>query len=174
MRKSVNLQSEFQELLEAHGKIVTKISNSYAKTTEDRKDLSQEICVQLWRSFQAFDRSKTFSTWMFRISLNVAISFARKHSLRGANAADFDQTTIESIPNVVRHDSDDRSEALYELIKSLDELNRAVLILHLEDQSYAEIGEIMGLSETNVATKISRLKERLKKQVNQQVKQTWN
>ncbi len=174
MRKQADFQTEFQELLEAHWKIVAKVSNSYARTADDRNDLAQEITIQLWRSFKTFDRSKTFSTWMYRIALNVAISFARKLSLRRGNSTEFDVTEVESIPNSSGNPSDDRTTILYQLIDSLDELNRAVLLLYLEEKSYAEIGEIMGITETNVATKISRLKERLKKQVNQQDNETWN
>lgn len=159
-------RQRFTSLLHEYRRIVFKVAGLYARSREDRDDLAQEISVQLWRAFGSYDESRAkFSTWMYRIALNVAISQARRWS-------DLDRCE----PLETRHletvgggepiaEPDERLGALYAFIGRLDPLNRALILLYLEDRSYAEMADILGISETNVATKISRIKQKLRTQM---------
>lgn len=159
---TASLQERFETLLERHHGIVAKVSGMYCRHAEDRRDLAQEIRVQLWRSFARYDARRPFATWMYRVALNVAISFARSAGARGrpGELAD-DPIDARTDPD----DGDDRALLLERFIAGLGALDRALLFLHLEEQSYREIAEVLGLSETNVATKLSRLKQRLRRDV---------
>jgi RNA polymerase sigma factor (sigma-70 family) len=161
-------QHRFEEMLREHRKIIFKVVAIYARAAADRNDLEQEICVQLWRSFGSYDAGRArFSTWMYRIALNVAISNLRRDrkSLAG-RIESLDDVHLETIAsNEPISEESDRLEMLYALIGRLDALNRAVILLYLEDRTYAEIADILGISETNVATKINRIKQRLRGEV---------
>lgn len=158
-----SLREHFQTLLECHRGIVFKVANTYCRHAEDPRDLAQEISAQLWKAFPSYDESRLFSTWMYRVALNVAISFARSNGERERQSIALDDTTAEPI-----HDgdalleSDDGMRALYRFIAQLDALNRALLLLYLDEKSQRDIAEILGISETNVATKIGRLKQRIR------------
>lgn len=161
-------QREFEALLHEHRRIVFKVAAIYALSVEDRDDLAQEICTQLWRSFAKFDAARgKFSTWMYRIALNVAISQIRHNvSLRTHAHEPLQSHHLETIAGDSGIDEPDpRLQALHALIEQLDALNRALILLYLEDRSYSEIADILGISQTNVATKISRIKQKLRGQM---------
>ena len=162
---SMNLDARqaFGELLERHRRIVFKVAHTYAWDPDDRDDLAQEIAAQLWRAYPGYDPSRSFSTWMYRIALNVAISHVRSSTQRDRHSVALD----DSLHDVAdERGSDPESEqqlrALQRVIAGLDRINRALLLLYLEDRSNREIGDILGLSESNVSTKISRLKQRIR------------
>jgi RNA polymerase sigma factor (sigma-70 family) len=160
-------QHRFEVLLREYRKIIFKVVAIYARDAEDRSDLTQEICAQLWRSFGSYDeRRARFSTWMYRIALNVAISQVRRDRNSPADRIEpLDEHHLERIAGdepII--EQDERITALYAFIGHLDTLNRALILLYLEDRSYAEIADILGISETNVATKISRIKQKLRGQ----------
>lgn len=151
----------FCELLERHRGIVLKVANTYCHERHDRDDMAQEIISQLWRAYPSYDPARKFSTWMYRIALNVAISQVRYRSRR----------PTEPLSEVHHNLAGDHSEIvetnhlveqLYQFIDSLDSMNRALLLLYLQEHSQLEIAEILGISETNVSTKINRLKMRMK------------
>ncbi len=150
------------KVLEDNMGIIYKIVNSYCKQEEDRKDLTQEIIIQLWRSFDKYDNRYKYSTWIYRIALNVSISFYRK----GKRRREISHPLPENILTSVKYEEDNESMYLFELlqkfISELRELDRALMILYLEERSHKEISEILGISESNVATKISRIKNKLK------------
>lgn len=159
-------QERFARMLSAHRGIVFKIASAYSRSAADREDLVQEISVQLWRSFAAYDETRAkFSTWMYRIALNVAISQARRWSdadrLQPLQAHHLE--TIGGGEAIA--EADERVTALYAFIRRLDPLNRALILLYLEDRSHAEMAEILGISSTNVATKIGRIKHTLRAQM---------
>jgi RNA polymerase sigma factor (sigma-70 family) len=161
-------QARFQALWERHQKIVFKVANTYCRRAEDRRDLVQEIGAQLWRAFPRYDEGRSFSTWMYRIALNVAISFARRAGHRRMQSLSQDETLAGpiTIPAEVSG-LDEQVAALQAFIDKLDDLNRALLLLYLEEHSYREIAEVLGISETNVATKINRLKQRIRTDITQ-------
>lgn len=165
-------QQRFEALLREHRRIVFKIAGVYARNPHDRDDLAQEIALQAWRSFRAFDeRRAKFSTWLYRVALNVAISGLRSAQRRPAgNTEPVDAVHFETVVDggaaphaIVEHD--ERIAVLHAFIARLDALNRALVLLYLEDCSYAEIAEVLGISETNVATKLNRIKQKLRRQM---------
>ena len=155
-------QERFQALVEEHKKILYKVCHSFCRNPGDRDDLAQEIIVQLWRSFRAFDQRVRFSTWMYRIALNVAISFYRRERVRTRHVVPGSEHLLEAID-----ETGNRSEEvqlLYQWIEELDPLNKALVILYLDGNNYEEIADVLGISQTNVATKISRLKDTLRRE----------
>lgn len=166
MAIEANRQDEFRGLLERHRKIVFKVANTYGHLPDDRADLAQEIAAQLWRAFPGYDPQRTFSTWMYRIALNVAISYVRTESHRQRYAVPLDDDLHDiADDHGIDHEADERVRALHGFIGQLEPLNRALLLLYLEDRSTREIADILGISETNVSTKISRLKQRIRNDI---------
>jgi RNA polymerase sigma-70 factor (ECF subfamily) len=160
------MQREFERLLNEHRGIVVKLANAYCRAREERDDLVQEISLQLWRAYPSYDRGRRFSTWMYRVALNTAISFARSASTRQRRAVPLDETAApELVHHPAAHSDDARVAALYRTLRRFDELDRALLVLHLEDRSHREIAEILGISETNVGTKLARLKNRIRREM---------
>ncbi len=156
----------FQILLSTHGRIVFKVAALYAAHAEDRRDLAQEIALQAWRSFARYDPQRAkFSTWLYRVALNVAISQWRADGAWNGRLESLEAHHLESIGGEGMPEPDERLAALHALIGQLDALNRALMLLYLEDRSYAEIAAILGISETNVATKLGRIKQKLRGQM---------
>ena len=159
-------KQKFISTLDAHKKIIYKIVNSYCSNKENRKDLEQEIIIQLWNTFDRYDPQYKYSTWIYRIALNVAISYYRKEK-KGLVQTDFyNEESIYTIADEQEYDTslDINISLLQDFIDKLNALNKAMLLLYLEEKSYEEIAAILGITKTNVATKISRLKQQLKKE----------
>ena len=156
----------FAELLERHRGILAKVAGSYARQREDREDLMQEIAAQLWRAWPSYDPARPFSTWMYRIALNVAISQLRGR-MRAPVLAGTAEGTLDALADPAPHDPErsQQLERLYRFIHALPPLERALMLLYLEEHPQREIAEVLGLSETNVATKIGRLKARLRNEL---------
>ncbi len=156
----------FLALLEEHRRILYKVANAYCRTVEDRRDLVQEIVVQLWRSFPRFDDRVRFSTWVYRIALNVAISFYRSESRWTRHRELVDEPSLEilAVDGEWTDDSSDEIRQLHDCIAELDALNRALIILYLDGNSHEAIGEILGISTTNVGTRIGRIKEKFRRE----------
>lgn len=157
-----DLQEAFQDRVEQHKKILYKVCNAYCRDRDSREDLAQEIMFQLWRSFGKFDGRCQFSTWMYRIALNVAISFCRSESARTRHVFSDEQRLLQALVEPETQPGEVR--LLYEFIAELDPLSRALILLYLDGNNYQEIAEIVGTSETNVATRISRLKSKMKQE----------
>jgi RNA polymerase sigma factor (sigma-70 family) len=156
--------AEFTRLIQENKGILYKISASYCRNAGDRDDLMQEMIYQLWRSADQFDNTKKYSTWMYRIALNVAISFYRKANRSGVTVAlDAEAQFAGDSGNEVL---EERVELLHRFIRGLGKLDKALMILYLEERPYREMAEILGISETNVATKLNRIKGRLKQEFN--------
>lgn len=157
---------EFLSLLDSHQRQLLKVCWVYGRTWHDRNDLLQEITSRLWSAFDKYDRSRPFSTWMFRVALNVAIDFRRRQTRWGREAVSLD-VREESDPAEVDEDKT-RNQQLGELRELLDQQtdsDRALLLLYLEGNSHREIGNILGMSETNVGTRLNRLKKSLRQSV---------
>ena len=159
-------QDAFIERLNRHRGILFKVAHAYCRDPASRDDLVQDMIVQLWRAYARFDERLRFSTWMYRIVVNVAISFYRRQARTRQSLVRAEARVLENLPAARETEVDDRLIALRESIDQLDELNRALMILYLDDNSYAEIAAILGISETNVATKVARIKERLRRDLN--------
>ena len=153
----------FQKLLGDHKKILYKICNSYCRDREDRDDLAQEIVLHLWRSFDAFDDHDRFSTWMYRVALNVAISFYRRETTRTRHVISDEAYLLEAIDDTESQPEEIRM--LYQLIEALDPMNKALVLLYLDGHSHQEIADVLGITKTNAATKIGRLKLAMKQQL---------
>jgi len=153
----------FLQLLDEHKKILFKIANSYCRSPADREDLVQEMVMQLWRTFGRYDARVRFSTWTYRVALNVAISFYR-HEARRPRASPLDEQAVLEVTNDSRDAAaaQDDLRVLEDFIRQLDDLDRALILLYLDGNPYDTIAEILGISETNVGTKIGRIKQKLR------------
>ena len=158
------LHQQFESRITEHRKIVYKICNAYCPDRDDREDLAQEMLVQLWRSFPSFDGRCSFSTWMYRVALNTALSYSRREFRRRRHVVAADELVLAAVPAPEPPETD-AAEMLHKLIAFFDPLNKALLLLHLDGNSYQEIADVLGISTTNVATKINRLKETLRNQM---------
>ena len=155
-------EQAFDALLQRHRGIVFKIANTYAHDAEDRADLAQDIAMQLWRAWPQYDPARPFSTWMYRIALNVGISFLRARGPRRHDVALDDATHDLIIDPRDGQEQQDALRVLRRFIDTLGALECALLVLYLEERSTREIAEILGLGESNVTTKISRLTQRIR------------
>ncbi len=152
----------FAQAMEQHKGIIYKIVNSYCQNKDDREDLAQEILTTMWLAYDNYNSAYKFSTWMYRIALNVAISYYRKDSRREDKA---NGECIVKIADLSQEDeSSEAVKQLYDFIGQLDKLNKAIMLLYLESEPYEGIASSLGISKTNVATRISRIKHTLKLQ----------
>jgi RNA polymerase sigma-70 factor (ECF subfamily) len=160
-------EAEFLARLQAHAGIVRKIVASYASDPSERSDLAQDIRLQLWRAWPTYRADRPFPTWMYRVALNVAISHLRRVS-RDAPTVPFDPE-LDHLPDPLSDPADEaareRLELLQRLIAELPALDRALVLLYLDDHSHRDTAQILGLSEANVATRLSRLKQRIRQQL---------
>jgi RNA polymerase sigma-70 factor (ECF subfamily) len=141
--------------------IIIKICRAYTNSQEDFEDYYQEVCLQIWRSKDKFREQSEWSTWIYRLSLNVCLTLLKSKKSKNQYFA------TESLPEELVEDSraftDEALNQLYTAIKQLSEIDRAVILLYLEDKSYQDISEIIGTNPNNIGVRIKRIKERLKK-----------
>ena len=162
---SKKLEEEFVKLLDENQKIVHKICRLYTNDQHAHNDLFQEVTVQLWRAYPKFRGDSKFSTWMYRVALNTAITLYRK-STRRVKTQDYEsvQFKIED-----RQEDDEQMEQLtllYGAVKQLNDIEKALVFLYLEDKNYKEIAETMGISEVNARVKMNRIKTKLTNIIN--------
>ncbi|MGV8942983.1 RNA polymerase sigma factor [Thermomonas sp.] len=157
-------QATFSELLQRHAGIVFKVANTYARGSDDRADLAQEVAAQLWRAWPTYDPARSVTTWMYRIALNVAISYVRSNSVRLRHDAVPLDEQLHDIADVNAADPETEQQLrlLQHFIATQAPLDRALLLLYLDERHQGEIAEILGISESNVSTKIGRLKQRIR------------
>ncbi len=150
--------------IDEHQNIIYKICHLYTNNTLDFKDLYQDIILQLWKSYPNFKGKSKLSTWIYQVSLNTALYKLRqeKSKLHLDSIAQFHY----EIPEIEDSDTKKNIERIKELFSELTNIEKALITLHLDEYSYDEISEIMGITKTNVATKISRIKQKLKKMFN--------
>jgi RNA polymerase sigma-70 factor (ECF subfamily) len=157
-------EKEFITLLNQHQKIIHKVCNLYMDRYSDREDLFQEITLQAWKAYGSFRGDARFSTWLYRVALNTAITFFRKEKRRpGLQLTD-------SLPEQAddTHDPvEEQLKAMYAAIGELSRIDKALIMLYLEDYSYNEIGDMMGITANNVAVKMNRIKTKLKEKTQQ-------
>ncbi len=155
-------EARFAGLLREHKAILHKVAFAYAGNADDRRDLVQEMAIQLWRSFPRFDGRVKFSTWAYRVSMNVAVSWVRSEHRRPRDTVQIEDLEHEiAAADSVLGEASDNMRVLRGLIEGLDELNRALILLYLDGHSAEEIGEILGITPGNVTTRVNRLKQHL-------------
>jgi len=157
-------KDEFVALVKNNQKLIFKVCTSYCSNPENRKDLQQEILIQLWNAFPKYNGSVKLSTWMYRIALNTAISFFRKDCKHAKRRSDVDASVI-SLPETDDGAQNERIKSLYQCIEQLKPADKALMLLYLDDVKQAEIADILGISQTNVSTKIGRIKKELGKRM---------
>lgn len=157
-------KDKFIQVIKENRNLIFKVCYSYCRDQENRKDLEQEILFQLWKSFEKFDGRVKISTWIYRIALNTAISFFRNDHKHGGNTVAIDDSIISLSSYEQDLEQDGNITLLYQVIDKLNKFDKALMLLYLDDNKYKEIADILGISESNVATKISRIKKGFKKQ----------
>jgi RNA polymerase sigma-70 factor (ECF subfamily) len=142
--------------------IIIKICRAYTNTQEDFEDYYQEVCLQVWRSRDNFREQCKWSTWVYRISLNVCLTLLKRRKRNGRTY--FSSDVLPDLMTIDNRAFEDESlNQLYIAIKHLSEVDRALILLYLDEKSYQEIADILGTSANNVGVRVSRIKERLKK-----------
>jgi RNA polymerase sigma-70 factor (ECF subfamily) len=162
-------ESIFVELINQNQGIIHKVCRMYCQANEERADLFQEIVLQLWRAYPRFEYKSKITTWMYQIALNTAITAYRK-SQRQPQKAD-----LEIVSNIAEHTSEhfqEEQQLLYKAIAQLNDAEKALMTLYLEDVPTDEIAEIIGITANNVRVKMNRIREKLKKIL--QAWQVWN
>lgn len=149
-------------MVDAHQNIIHKVSRTYRDTREDQEDLFQEIVFQLWKAFPAFRKEAKISSWMYRIALNTAIAAFRKQKV----GMEFKERIPEKFHPTDAAESSENEERMYAALRKLNDAEKAIISLFLEDYSYREIAEITGISENYVGVRISRAKTNLKNILN--------
>lgn len=145
--------------------IILKISRAYTKTNHDREDLINDIALELWKAYPNFKGDSKISTWFYRIALNVSMNYNRKKKPVLLFFPEANQTKVSDWLD--NNEDNEKIDLLYECIDDLNDFNKAIIILYLDGNSYDEISMITGISKTNVGTRISRIKEQIKKIVKQ-------
>ena len=159
------LEKNFLNDFEKNQNIVHKICRIYTSNQDEHNDLFQEINIQIWKNYSKFRGESKFSTWMYRVSLNTAISLYRKSS-RKIKTQDFSDVSFK-IKSVDYDDTkDEQLKALYNGIRELNDIEKALIFLYLEDKPYKEIAKTLGITEVNARVKMNRTKEKLKKILN--------
>ncbi len=160
-QRILSSEQEFIAQIRSTQGILWKICHLYCPEAEERQDLFQEMLVQLWRSYRTFKGQSKFSTWVYRVCLNVAISQYRKNR-RQAPSTELPREVYEQVDSQESELKEERSKALYEAIAQLKTVEKALVMLYLEDKSYDEISEIMGISANNARVKMNRIREKLR------------
>lgn len=153
-------EKEFLHQLNEHQKIIHKVCNLYMQFPEDKEDLFQEVTLQAWKAYHKFRGEAKFSTWLYRVALNTAITFFRKEKR---------QSFIDSVSEIPdkqvysdKEQIEEQTRAMYLAIGELSRIDKAIVMLYLEDYSYAEISDIIGITANNIAVKMNRIKGKLR------------
>lgn len=152
-------------MMARHDKLIYKICYNYCQDPGDREDLRQEIIFQLWKAFPSYKPDFKVTTWMYRVALNTAVSYYRKYGRRKQQERDLND--LAKAPTKDNNYEEDRLEQLQSAINDLKPVDKALIILQLEGEHLASIAAISGLTETNVSTKLSRIKKALHKKLTQ-------
>lgn len=157
----MQVNNEFLSLINQHQNIIHKVCNIYMHDAADKEDLFQEITLQAWNAYKSFRGDAKFSTWLYRVALNTAISFYRKEKRKPIfelSAGEFPERAEEN------SEIEEQMQAMYAAIATLSKIDKALVMLYLEDYSYDEIGNMLGITANNVAVKMNRIKTKLKEE----------
>jgi len=159
----------FIAIIEAHQKLIYKVCHLYCQDPHDREDLQQEIIIQLWTSIHRYNGSVKLSTWIYKVALNTAIVYYKKERRHRAKNLSHTGALWTVVAEIDASDEMKRIELLHYHIQQLNETDKAIMLLYLDNTRYQDIAQIVGITETNVATKISRLKHALKKKLKKHI-----
>ena len=159
----MNKNDDFVAAINENLGLIFKVSSIYTNTIEDRNDLSQEIIFQIWKSFDTFQQKSSLSTWMYRVAMNVAIRHL-KIAKRNISTVPLDEQYL-NFQDTDNSEFEDKWIVLKEHLDQLNLLDKGIVLLYLENKSHEEIAQIIGISKSNVGTKLSRIKEKLKQQI---------
>ena len=159
-----DLEHSFVQQLKVNQNIIHKICRLYTNDIDAHKDLFQEITIQLWKAFPKFRGDSKFSTWAYRVALNTAITLYRK-SKRAVKTTDYEKHSFFISQEDYNQEEEDQLKLLYQAVFQLNDIEKALVYMYLEDKDYREISETLGISEINARVKMNRIKGKLKKLV---------
>jgi len=156
-------ESEFVQIIKRNEGVIFKITTFYTDNKADQQDLYQDIVYQLWKSFDSFRGEAKFSTWMYRIALNTALTRIKKKK-RDGRLVSIEKVVLQQAENYDQT-FEEQLRLLYKQIGQLNAIEKGIMLLLLEGKKYEEIAEITGISPSNVGTKISRIKQKMKSEL---------
>ena len=157
----------FIKAIQENEALIYKVAAFYTNNKDDRDDVVQEIIYNLWKSFESFKQNSCLSTWMYQVAMNVAI-FHLKRSKKSVTTIPIDLAHLNS-PESISDNVEEKIKILQEQIKDLNLLDKGIVMLYLESKSHEEIAQITGISKTNVGTRLSRIKEKLKTKISKSI-----
>jgi RNA polymerase sigma-70 factor (ECF subfamily) len=150
----------FESLVKENEQLIFKVCSVYAYNAHDRKDLYQDIVLQLWRSFPSFKNNAKFSTWMYRVAINTAITGLRKNNKIQVDATNLDD--LHHLHDLKTANEEELLSELYTAISKLNEVEKAIVMLYLEDKSYEEMEDVLGINQGTLRVKMTRIKDKLR------------
>jgi|TARA_R110000744_G_C18958847_1_gene516609 RNA polymerase sigma-70 factor (ECF subfamily) len=156
-----DLEHKFVTELQDNQNIVHKVCTLYTNDRDSHNDLFQEITIQLWKAYPKFRGEAKFSTWMYRVALNTAITLYRKRKRR-IDTADYESIIFKIKAEVYDETEELQLKLMYKAVKQLNDVDKALVFLYLEDKNYAEISETLGITEVNARVKMNRIKTKLR------------
>ncbi|AZA80506.1 RNA polymerase subunit sigma-70 [Chryseobacterium lactis] len=161
---STEQEKTFVDFFKPNQRLIHKICKIYTNNPEDHQDLFQEITIQLWKSFSGFKGEAKFSTWMYRVALNTAIALFRKPQKKNMQTSEIDVSSLK-MEYEDYEDDEHKLKKMYKAIYELSDVEKALIMLYLEDKPYKEIGDILGITEGNARVKMNRAKNNLKNKI---------
>jgi len=161
------LEKEFLQIITENQGIIHKVCSIYCDLEEDRRDLFQEILVQLWKSYPSFRSESKFSTWMYRVALNTAITSFKKEK-RQPDKTGVSYENLQLAEELYDSGAEDQIKMLNQAVSQLTGIEKSIILLFLEDKKYEEIAEITGITQNYVRVKMNRIKKKLKLLMNQE------
>ena len=162
---NITLEQSFVQQLKENQNIIHKICRLYTNDSDAHKDLFQEVTIQLWKAFPKFRGDSKFSTWAYRVALNTAITLYRK-STRTVKTTDYEKHSFYISQEDYNTDEEEQLKLMYKAVYTLNDIEKALIFMYLEDANYTEIAETLGISEVNARVKMNRIKGKLKKILN--------
>ncbi len=162
---SKSLEKSFVVQLKQNQNIIHKICRLYTSDSDSHKDLFQEITIQLWKAFPKFRGDSKFSTWAYRVALNTAITLYRK-STRNIKTVEYEKHSFFISQEDYNSDEEEQLKLMYKAVHQLNDIEKALIFMYLEDKDYTEISETLGITEVNARVKMNRIKGKLKKILN--------
>ena len=162
---NITLEQSFVQQLKENQNIIHKICRLYTNDSDAHKDLFQEVTIQLWKAYPKFRGDSKFSTWAYRVALNTAITLYRK-STRTIKTSDYEKHSFYISQEDYNTDEEEQLKLMYKAVYTLNDIEKALVFMYLEEANYTEIAETLGISEVNARVKMNRIKGKLKKILN--------